>query len=314
MKITKVIAAVAAILVAGSLAACSSGGSGGGASGQSCTNKIMKKDAPVVTMWAWYPNMKLVVDNFNKAHDDVQVCWTNAGAGGDEYDKFQTAITAGKGAPDVVMVEADRIPTYQIQDALVDMSSTAPTTSRPTSAREPGRTSRSATGVYGAPIDGGPMGMIYRKDVFDKYKITPPTTWAEYAAAAQKVKDAGGPLFGDLAANQPAAMVALEVQNGAQPFTYDPSQKNVIGIKLNDDSRSRCWTTGPVSRRRASSASRTSSPRSTSPASSAVTTRPSSRLPGLLATCRVPASARVQTPRYGRRHLSRSGTRATRSR
>ena len=42
------------------------------------------------------------------------------------------------------------------------------------------------------------MGMIYRKDIFDQYGITPPTTWAEYEAAAQKVKDAGGPLFGDL--------------------------------------------------------------------------------------------------------------------
>ena len=31
-------------------------------------------------------------------------------------------------------------------------------------------------GVYGAPIDGGPMGMIYRKDVFETYGITPPTT------------------------------------------------------------------------------------------------------------------------------------------
>ena len=41
------------------------------------------------------------------------------------------------------------------------------------------------------------MGMIYRKDIFDQYGITPPTTWAEYEAAAQTVKDAGGPLFGD---------------------------------------------------------------------------------------------------------------------
>ena len=49
-----------------------------------------------------------VVDNFNEAHDDVQICWTNVGQGNDEYDKFQTAISAGKGAPDVVMLEADR--------------------------------------------------------------------------------------------------------------------------------------------------------------------------------------------------------------
>ena len=66
-----------------------------------------------------------MVDNFNKPHDDVQVCWTNAGAGGDEYDKFQTAVTAGTGAPDVVMIEADRIASFQVQNALVDLRDSA---------------------------------------------------------------------------------------------------------------------------------------------------------------------------------------------
>jgi multiple sugar transport system substrate-binding protein len=91
-------------------------------------------------------------------------------------------------------------------------------------------------GVYGAPIDGGPMGMIYRTDIFQKYGITtPPKTWDEYAAAAQKVKDAGGPLFGDFPANQPAYVTALLYNNGATPFTYNTANKGTIGIKLNDD-------------------------------------------------------------------------------
>ena len=50
-----------------------------------------------MTVWGWYPNMQLVVDNFNKQHNDVQVCWTNVGQGSDEYDKFQTAISAENG-------------------------------------------------------------------------------------------------------------------------------------------------------------------------------------------------------------------------
>jgi multiple sugar transport system substrate-binding protein len=77
--------------------------------------------------------------------------------------------------------------------------------------------------------------MIYRKDIFEQYGITPPTTWAEYEAAAQKVKDAGGPFFGDFAANQAAFVTALFYQNGVEPFTYDPSDEGVIGINLNDD-------------------------------------------------------------------------------
>lgn len=209
-------------------------GNGGGGGG-SCTNTIKKANAPVVTLWAWYPNTQLVVDNFNAQHDDVQVCWTNAGAGGDEYDKFQTAVSAGTGAPDVVMLEADRIPTFQIQKALVDLKSLGYNDVKANFSDGAWKDVSVGGGIYGAPIDGGPMGMIYRKDVFDKYGITPPTTWAQYEAAAQKLKDAGGPAFGDFPANQPAYVTALLYNNGAQPFTYDPSNVGHIGIHLNSD-------------------------------------------------------------------------------
>jgi multiple sugar transport system substrate-binding protein len=234
VKTKLVLAASLSLLLTGAIAGCSGGGDGGQQAAK-CTNTISKPNLPVVTLWAWYPNTQLVVDNFNRQHDDVQVCWTNAGAGGDEYTKFQTAVTAGKGAPDVVMLEADRIPTFQVQKALVDLSDHGYNDVKANFSAGAWKDVSVGDGVYGAPIDGGPMGMIYRKDVFDKYGITPPTTWAEYQAAAQKVKDAGGPLFGDFPANQPAYVTALLYQNGATPFTYDPANKGQIGIKLNDD-------------------------------------------------------------------------------
>ena len=242
MKPRSVIAVAAtsvALLVA--LSGCAGGdgddasSGGGGNKAANCTNTIKNKEAPVVKLWAWYPNTEKVVDNFNTQHDDVQVCWTNAGAGGDEYDKFQTAVTAGKGAPDVVMLEADRIPTFQVQDALVDISDYGYDDVKANFSDGAWKDVSVGDGVYGAPIDGGPMAMIYRKDIFDKYKITPPTTWEEYEAAAQKVKDAGGPLFGDFPANQPAYVTALLYQNGAEPFTYSPSNGGEIGIDLNSE-------------------------------------------------------------------------------
>jgi multiple sugar transport system substrate-binding protein len=235
VKAKQVLAAALALLVMGAIAACSSGASGGGNQAKNCTNTIPKPNLPAVTLWAWYPNTQKVVDNFNQQHNDVQVCWTNAGAGGDEYDKFQTAVTAKKGAPDVVMLEADRIPTFQVQHALVDLSNLGYNDVKANFSDGAWKDVSVGNGVYGAPIDGGPMGMIYRKDIFDKYGIKPPTTWAEYEAAAQKVKDAGGPLFGDFPANQPAYVTALLYQNGAKPFTYDPANKGEIGINLNDD-------------------------------------------------------------------------------
>lgn len=223
------------------LAACSPGAGGGnggndaaGNDASNCTNTIMKKDLPVVTFWGWYPNMRLVVDNFNKLSDEVQVCWTNVGQGGDEYNKFQTAISAGTGAPDVIMIEMDRIPTFQIQNALVDIKKYGFDRVKENYSAGTWKDVTIGGGIYGVPVDGGPMAMIYRKDIFDKYDITPPKTWAEYEQAAQKVKDAGGPLFGDLGANVPAVMMALQIQKGAVPFTYDPARPESIGINLND--------------------------------------------------------------------------------
>ena len=238
MKKRNFIAGVATVAVLGLLTACA------GADGtdttasevdtSTCTNEIKKEGTPIVTVWAWYPNMALVVDNFNEAADDVQVCWTNVGAGNDEYVKFQTAISAGSGAPDVVMVEADRIPNYQIQGALADITSYVTPDIKANFSDGAWLDVSVGIGIYGAPIDGGPMGMIYRADVFEEYDITPPTTWAEYAAAAEKVKAAGGPLFGSFAANVSAAVMALQIQKGAQPFTYDPNTPEEIGISLND--------------------------------------------------------------------------------
>ncbi len=228
-------AAATAVALAATLAACSSSGGGGAVNAKptNCTNKIVDKSAPVVSVWAWYPNMAKVVDNFNNTHKDVQVCWTVAGQGAPEYAKFQTAISAGKGAPDVIMLEADQLTGFEIQKALVDLSAYGATDVKKNFSAGAWKDVSQGSAVYAIPVDGGPMAMIYRKDIFDKYGITtPPTTWAEYAADAQKVKDAGGPVFGDLGSNVPAATTALIAQKGAKPFTYDLANAKNVTIDL----------------------------------------------------------------------------------
>ncbi|MFF5083445.1 ABC transporter substrate-binding protein [Actinoplanes sp. NPDC000266] len=199
-----------------------------------CTNKIVNEAAPRVLVWAWYPNMAKVVDNFNNQHTDVQVCWTNAGQGQPEYEKFQTAIAAKKGAPDVIMLEADQLVGFEIQDALVDLVPYGANDVKKNFSEGAWKDVSQGDKVFAAPVDGGPMALIYRTDIFDKYKIKPPKTWAEYAEAAAKVKAAGGPVFGDFGSNVPAVTTALMIQKGAQPFVYDLSDKQNITVKLDD--------------------------------------------------------------------------------
>ena len=82
-----------AALAAAVLTGCASGSAE--AEAASCTNEIKVADATQVSVWAWYPAFEEVVDLFNETHDDVQICWTNAGQGNDEYTKFSTVDRGG---------------------------------------------------------------------------------------------------------------------------------------------------------------------------------------------------------------------------
>lgn len=208
------------------LAACGGGGDGGGGGGgssaASCTNTIKVEDAPVVTVWAWYPAMEQVVDLFNEQHDDVQVCWTNAGQGGDAYQAFSTALEAGSGAPDVMMIEAEFLGQYTIRDALVDIGPLGAADVADDYTEGAWSDVSEGDAVYAIPVDGGPMGFLYRQDVFDEYGVAVPTTWEEFATAAQALKDAG---YDGYIANFPpnwwAFVQAMAAQKGWDPFDYD---------------------------------------------------------------------------------------------
>ncbi|HYP73751.1 MAG TPA: extracellular solute-binding protein, partial [Microbacterium sp.] len=189
---SKILAGVGvAAVAAAALTGCSS--SGGSSAEASCTNKIVNEDATQVSVWAWYPAFEDVVDEFNNTHDDVQICWTNAGQGNDEYTKFSTAIESGSGAPDVIMLEAEVLSSFSIRDALVDLSEYGAADVKDDYTEGAWKDVSSGDSVYAIPVDGGPMGMLYRKDILDQYGIAAPTTWQEFGDAAQKLQDAGAP-------------------------------------------------------------------------------------------------------------------------
>ncbi|MCX7520841.1 extracellular solute-binding protein [Microbacterium sp. STN6] len=215
-------------LLAVTLTGCSGGGSG-----SSCQNKIMHSDATQVSMWAWYPNFKPVVNLFNKTHKKVQICWTNAGAGNDEYTKFSTAIQAGSGAPDVVMLESEVVPSYIADGSIVNLSTLGADKLKDNYSEGAWSDESKGGDVYAIPVDGGPVGMLYRKDLFDKYGLTVPTTWDEFAADAQKLKDAGAKtLMTDFPGNGRAYQTALFAQAGSEPFEL--TGKTDMKVDLDD--------------------------------------------------------------------------------
>lgn len=230
---SKVIAGFGVVAVA---AAALTGCAGGSSSAEaSCTNEIVHPDATQVSVWAWYPAFEQVVDLFNNSHEDVQVCWTNAGQGNDEYTKFSTSIESGSGAPDVIMLEAEVLSSFSIREALVDLSEYGADEVKANYTDGAWKDVSSGDAVYAIPVDGGPMGMLYRQDILDQYGIAAPTTWAEFADAAQKLKDAGAPgVLANFPPNGRAFTQALFAQAGSVPFEYDNAAPTDIAIDVND--------------------------------------------------------------------------------
>ncbi|GGW69953.1 extracellular solute-binding protein [Streptomyces galilaeus] len=226
-----------ALSLGAALTAC--GGDSGGSPaatepvGQADIDKAMRTPTEL-TFWTWVPDIAKEVALFEKKYPAVKVKVVNAGQGTPQYTKLRTALKAGSGAPDLVQIEYQAIPTFTITDSLLDL--------RPYGAAALkerfvdwtwSQVSGSGGEVWAIPQDTGPMGMLYRQDIFDEHGIEVPTTWDEFAAAARKLHKADPDVYlTNLAANQPAAWHGLQWQAGAKP--YASSGKSDITISVDD--------------------------------------------------------------------------------
>lgn len=76
--------------------------------------------------------------------------------------------------------------------------------------------------VYGVPQDIGPMTMTYRTDLLAQYGVEPPTTWAEYAAAAETIHAQDPSVYlASFSATQFEFFAAQAAQAGAEWWSTD---------------------------------------------------------------------------------------------
>ena len=227
------------------LVACAALGIAATGCSSSASNDAAKSAEGVVhiKVWAWYPEFQGVVDVFNRTHKNIQIDWTNAGAGTDEYTKIQTALKAGKGAPDVVMIEFQELPTINLTKHLVDMGQYGANAIKGDFVDWAWSQVSDGDKVYAIPVDAGPMALLYRKDIFDKYQLKVPTTWDEFRTEAQKLKAASpGSFMTDFGANDAGFMMGLMQQAGSRPYTYSASNLPNIGVNVNNDGAKKAMT------------------------------------------------------------------------
>jgi multiple sugar transport system substrate-binding protein len=187
-----------------------------------------------LTFWTWVPDIEKEVALFEQKYPAINVNIVNSGQGEPQYTKLRTALRAGTGAPDVAQIEFQYIPTFSITNSLVDL--------RPYGAEAFkdrfvdwtwGQVVGANGEVWAYPQDTGPMGMLYRQDIFDKHGITPPKTWDEFAQAARKLHAADPNVaMTNLASNQNGAWMGLLWQAGVKPF--ETTSPESVKVAVND--------------------------------------------------------------------------------
>ncbi|MDK1476054.1 sugar ABC transporter substrate-binding protein [Streptomyces sp. 549] len=207
------------------LTGCAGGDDGGGTSdAASCEPS---KGKVTLDYWSWVPGMEEAVALWNSENPDIQVKvkTTPAGNAG-TYQNLSNAIKADK-APDLGQVEYDSLASFRLKGGLRDIAACEGVSEAEADFAD--WTWSQATfgaggedGVWAVPQDIGPMALFYRKDVFDKLGIPAPTTWAEYEAAARKIKAADKNQYvTHFSQTDPNWFTGLLWQNGAEMFERD---------------------------------------------------------------------------------------------
>ena len=132
------------------------------------------------------------------------------------------AFSAGSGAPDVAQVEYYALSQYVVSGNLKDLSEFGAKDYADFYTSGPWSSVNINDGVYGLPLDSGPMALFYNKEIFDKAGVTePPTTMEEYYEAAKKIRALGPDYYitsdpGEFAPEEMMMWVA-----GGTPFKTD---------------------------------------------------------------------------------------------
>jgi len=224
---------MAAALIGTGLVACSSGdgGSTGGAASADAIDAALEKGG-TITYWTWTPSAEAQVAAFEDAYPNVDVKLVDTAGAGDNNLKLQNAITAGSGAPDVVQLEYQSIPQFALPGSLVDLTDYGFGDLKDLYTPGPWNAVAGTGPIYGLPQDSGPMALFYNKDVFDEYGLDVPTTWEEYIAGAEKLKEEAPEKIYVNDTGDAGMATSLIWQAGGRPFS---SEGTDVTIDLTDE-------------------------------------------------------------------------------
>jgi lactose/L-arabinose transport system substrate-binding protein len=190
------------------LVASACGGGGGAAPGETvATQPTATTEAPAagttaaaaesvtLTVWCWegaVQALQAVDQAFAAEFPQIELDYL-VQPPAEVYRNVQLAITAGSGAPDVSCVEDSHLAQFVELGALADLTDlVSPYLDQMNEykwnqATEDGR-------YFAMPWDSGPVGVFYRRDVFEEVGLDPESisTWEDYYQAALQVQETTG--------------------------------------------------------------------------------------------------------------------------
>ncbi|WP_251548690.1 ABC transporter substrate-binding protein [Neobacillus muris] len=209
------------------LTACGSGGSNG----------AEKKGNGEVTIWATninVPVLEQAAKEYQKDHKDFKVKVVEM-ANDDIRSKMVTGLQAGgKGLPDAALLVDDGLTGWleSFPNSFVNLSEKEGFTDITKDFPKYKIDSISKDGdVYAFPFDAGPVGVFYRKDIFEKAGVDPAAikTWDDYIAAGKVIKEKTGTNMLSYDSNDSTVFTILLSQQGFGYYSKDG--KTTIGTK-----------------------------------------------------------------------------------
>jgi multiple sugar transport system substrate-binding protein len=235
--------AAVGLAAAGALAACSSSSSSPAASGSSASASATGSASSLaaalqtptaLTWWAWAPQDKQLVAAFEKQYPQVKVNLVNAGTGTTEYTKLQNAVKAGSGVPDIAQVEYYALPQFALGKSLADLGADGLSSDQSQFSTAVWDSVQVNGKLVGLPQDTGPMALFYNKTVFDKYGLTVPTTWAQYAADATKLHAANPKEYIANDTGDPGFVTSMIWAAGGHPYVVSGTTGVTINLSSSD--------------------------------------------------------------------------------
>lgn len=218
-------ASSAAILAASALLLTACGGSGGDVDSA-------VEDGGELTVWAWDSTVEDIAAAYEEENPQVTIEVANVGTGDDQYTALQNAISAGSGGPDLAQIEYFALPQFVIGESVAELSDYEAAALEEEFAAGPWNGVTQDGGVYGLPMDSGPMALFYNQAVFDEHGLEVPATWEEYAEVARALHQADPEAAITNDTGDAGLATSMIWQAGGRPFQVEGTE---VSIDLSEE-------------------------------------------------------------------------------